>query len=371
MAARTSTAQEAASAMGRNAATPLALAGEVRRRVRQGQTHVCLDLLGVHAALTSSNGLLDYLRREVVGNPLRSLFFVQAPLDRAIVTVPLQDLAPLVTLAVDMGADVPRLACGAATLLVRAAGEVDDVPTLCNAVCCLAAVARDLVAEEELFVKLAARMRPTANVCEVVRVVEACGVYDGRIAAIVLRCARMLVGEFTRVHRLVQEPHMHAALACVTRCATHTYWRPILVPHVVQMARHGWPDDFAPLLRAMLADPSVELLLALEATHRLAHLVRRVHDGGEPWKEVTALLRKQWPAKVAEVLNVVPERKVAKEHHPTCAITLDACVHPVVASDGHTYERDALLEHMRRNGRLSPLTKETLHYELYENRAVM
>ena len=53
-----------------------------------------------------------------------------------------------------------------------------------------------------------------------------------------------------------------------------------------------------------------------------------------------------------------------------CPITLQPCVHPVVASDGHTYERDALLEHLARNGARSPVTREPLEYHLYANRAL-
>jgi hypothetical protein len=44
-------------------------------------------------------------------------------------------------------------------------------------------------------------------------------------------------------------------------------------------------------------------------------------------------------------------------------------VRPVVASDGHVYERDALVHHLVLNGNESPLTREPLEYVLVPWRA--
>ena len=50
----------------------------------------------------------------------------------------------------------------------------------------------------------------------------------------------------------------------------------------------------------------------------------------------------------------------------TCPITLRPFVNPVVASDGHTYERDAI-EHVIKTTKKSPLTRETLKHTVYRN----
>ena len=42
-------------------------------------------------------------------------------------------------------------------------------------------------------------------------------------------------------------------------------------------------------------------------------------------------------------------------------------MHPMVASDWHTYERDAIVRHMATRGAWSPMTRETLTYDLHEN----
>ena len=361
--------EDVATSLGRRAASALLFAQEARRFLADGHTNLVMDLTGVLGALLLP-GLMDYVRREVRPNRLRSLFFVQAPLDRAVLTVETEELPALVCMAIDMGADVPRLACNVAPMFVRAAASVENVDALCTAIVRLAATARDLVCDEELFHNLATRMRPNAHVSYVVDVVRACDVYDDRVAAVVRKCVRFLVSEVTRVHRLSTEPHMQAALDFLTTCARRNYWRPILVPHVAMMARHGWPTEFAPLMTAMLTDPSVELLLTLEKAHRLAHLIRRAYD--DPvWKPVIELLQHHWPGRVAEVLNTPVRSKRDPTQVYTCSITLDVVTHPVVASDGNTYERDALLRHMSQNGHFSPLTKETLHFALYENRAVV
>ena len=52
-----------------------------------------------------------------------------------------------------------------------------------------------------------------------------------------------------------------------------------------------------------------------------------------------------------------------------CPITHDLLVDPVLASDGHTYERSALAQHMRRS-RISPMTRVPLNMEVAPNIAM-
>lgn len=47
-----------------------------------------------------------------------------------------------------------------------------------------------------------------------------------------------------------------------------------------------------------------------------------------------------------------------------CPITLEIYLDPVVASDGHVYEREAIKQHMRLN-KMSPVTRQVLSNELY------
>ena len=53
-----------------------------------------------------------------------------------------------------------------------------------------------------------------------------------------------------------------------------------------------------------------------------------------------------------------------------CPITLNRMRDPVVASDGHTYERNAISVVLSQDPKLSPLTREPLSSELYPNHAL-
>ena len=87
------------------------------------------------------------------------------------------------------------------------------------------------------------------------------------------------------------------------------------------------------------------------------------------WRAVRGLLRTQWPARVRAMHPVevepVPPVCASENAHYECPITLEACVHPVVASDGRVYERDAIMQHLTTNGMVSPFTKQPLAYTLY------
>ena len=57
-------------------------------------------------------------------------------------------------------------------------------------------------------------------------------------------------------------------------------------------------------------------------------------------------------------------RYIAATPAPTCAAD------PVVASDGHSYERSAILSVLRDGNGLSPLTREPLQATFFQNRAL-
>lgn len=53
-----------------------------------------------------------------------------------------------------------------------------------------------------------------------------------------------------------------------------------------------------------------------------------------------------------------------------CPITLEPCVDPVIASDGHTYERYAIVRHMAANACFSPMTRLPIEWWLVTNFAL-
>jgi hypothetical protein len=138
------------------------------------------------------------------------------------------------------------------------------------------------------------------------------------------------------------------------RCLDAT---PDLVVHAPALAKvmdvlvdDGVPLPFAPRLARKAGTP---LLLALL---RLGAEPKRLAQVFGP--DLVAL----WPRRFGEA---------AAEWPPTthcCRLTHKACVDPVVASDGHTYERDAILPVLLRHGP-SPVTGEALDDRLVANRA--
>lgn len=134
----------------------------------------------------------------------------------------------------------------------------------------------------------------------------------------------------------------------------------------------GWHPRLGELLAIQLDTPSVEFVVRLECDGKLSHLIRSCAARDLHWRVVRHRLRSQWPARVAQVLNqpLILEEEDENESTITCPITHVAMRHPVIASDGHTYERDALLLHIVRNGCWSPMTRVPLSYHLYPNRLV-
>ena len=54
----------------------------------------------------------------------------------------------------------------------------------------------------------------------------------------------------------------------------------------------------------------------------------------------------------------------------SCPITLELFVEPVLASDGYTYERKALVKHFATNGPTSPMTRAPMARAVVSNRAI-
>lgn len=149
--------------------------------------------------------------------------------------------------------------------------------------------------------------------------------------------------------------------------------RNLVVHEMVQLWRTAWNPAFGVLVAHQLDTSSVEFVVRLEQKEKLCFLIRACNDNlreSLSWRAVRAHLRRHWPGRVSEVLHISEEGETTTTSTVECPITHSGMRHPVVASDGHTYERDALLQHMVRNGAWSPMTREPLSYHLYTNRAL-
>lgn len=78
-------------------------------------------------------------------------------------------------------------------------------------------------------------------------------------------------------------------------------------------------------------------------------------------REERDLAIRLWPTRFGPVFDATWTRSETQTTERECPITLEPMVDPVVASDGHVYERDAILTHLLKND-TSPLTRETMDY---------
>lgn len=77
-----------------------------------------------------------------------------------------------------------------------------------------------------------------------------------------------------------------------------------------------------------------------------------------------------WPTRLANILGdqfLPPTTMTGCTYE--CPITMDVCIDPVVASDGYTYERDAILRHIL-NGGTSPMTRDPIDSFVVPNMAL-
>ena len=154
--------------------------------------------------------------------------------------------------------------------------------------------------------------------------------------------------------------------------AARAEWRPRLAALALSLARRrAWKREHGRLAANLLTGASVALVLRMHYAGTLrdfvgaaAHYARGKGHDSRAWREAREHLRRHWPAAVGDAAA-----DAVTQHE--CPITLQPMRRPAVASDGHTYERDALLAHLAADPRaVSPVTREPLELTVYENYAL-
>ena len=344
----------------------------VLAHLRDGGPHmaVAADLFRVHHALALPE-VLAYVERHVWPDEVRAAFFLAGPYERVLArfaggglgaSAEVAQLAFLDAL-LDRGADPVRVACGAVPRLAALVPALPDVGPLC---CLLARLlqhpaAHALAAEPAVFRALAARAAGSpAAASAAAAAALACGAAHACVAPVVEAVATRYAGDVGG-----------APCALLEAAAAHAAWRPRLAGVALTLARRrAWHREHGGLAARLLAGPSVALVLDLHRAGLLTELVRAAahyaggrHRHSQAWREARAHLRRHWPAACGADAAAEPVTEAA------CPITLQPMRRPAVASDGHTYERDALLAHLAADPR-SPVTREVLEPAVYENYAL-
>lgn len=203
--------------------------------------------------------------------------------------------------------------------------------------------------------------------------------------------AHRLIGDFVGVSHLAlhvppgSPTHLVLSLRFLECLAGSVEWHPYLSEWVVALSRYNWPVIFGPLVANMLGTTSVHFVVALARAGGLERLVsaayahstttdprgapsEMVEYGREMWTLAMARLCSVWPSRVAATLHPSDDDAPPPSTTYECPITLQPCVRPAVASDGHTYERDALMRLLVESDvPVSPLTKAPLSLVAFDN----
>ena len=322
------------------------------------------------AACEDAEVLLPFLRESVFGDAVRRTFWLERHLHpfcfSAAATTATETTLVIVEESLRAGADAVRTACDVHSLLSR---WPETVPAAAVVVACRVlrrllhtAKAKRCIACPTLLRGLSCRMADPRTTAAVLAVFA-----DGRFTDLASCCVAAERAARTLVHTFGDgsAADVVASLRFLeTLAGEPATWHTFLADWVVEMHLSTW-DAFAPLVEKMLAPPYVGFLLAMERKGKLDGLTT---PSTTPSARIGTALARAWPAKRDGGPSSVPTAS-----RVVCPITLHPCVHPVVASDGHTYERDAILTYMATfsESAPSPITKEALVPALYTNFAAM
>ena len=229
--------------------------------------------------------------------------------------------------------------------------------------CC---TCRDLVRDRTLFRNLAMYTETLEHREKIMFLVEAGTLYKETelVEDLFVSCVSLMARRSTEdVFQWVEQ-----MLRFNTDLRTDRY-----VVYTSELWRTGWPIHIGAVVAHLLDTSNVALVVEWEKYGRLTSLIRasQTHKTAE-WRAVRGLLRHLYPARVRLALNeadVAPTD--ADRTECTCSITLERIVNPVVLSDGHTYERDAIMRHFASSGFVSPITRQRVAPYVFSNRVAL
>ena len=378
--------------LGTACSTPSAFAHCIVSAVQEYPSHAdCTrDLLLLWLEIQKYDGefLYRFIDKNIWVHSVRTAFFLQYPMDFTLMRMTSHDKVDIHAIrflngALMYGADPTRIALvivpffarilplivnkplvGGMANVLRRLGEMDDIN-------------RELLMDPRLLRELSMCMISSANLCDIVEFAHALvGACDDTSALKYILVAGVTC--LTSSARTIDRPTETTLFKFMTSLANiGMQWEPFLADACVKFARKGWPVESAHLVKALIQGSSVYLLVKLARSNLLHTLYETLsmdkrekncpitEEERQLWSDVLTILDSKWPQ-----MGVCIENKEGPVTMYICPITLSGCHDPVVASDGHTYERKSILQHMVQNGMCSPMTKQTLNYHLFPNWAL-
>ena len=243
-----------------------------------------------------------------------------------------------------------------------------------------------MLSDDTLIFSLSQRLEynDAVLVAAIFGVAGASDVVTGKATHHLIEFAAETIRVSSRAHleQRLMDAHVAALVTYMEKISEHTRWHSTLVDWFLRWSHLAVPVSFGTIVANLVSGKSLELMLRLHKEHRLDLLIRQAtrhasgmdHAKHTDWRVVCACLLLWWPSHVRRTLNLpkLSSNRVACSAH-ICPITQLACDDPVVASDGQTYERDAIVTYMCQSKAQpppSPVTKQLLSYVMYENYAV-
>lgn len=363
----------------------------IPREDAEARSHLTPTFLQRVFDVTDQQHLLAYLRGQVWNNAYRTHFWLHGPLHKFtlhLATTTRVDEHGLCIMqeSVARGAEKPRMACSLHSCVACHLHTLSPTETtvLCELMCAIMENedARGCLLEVDLLRSMTEKCQGDGDLLSKVLDVFLLGrVTDFPLAFLMAeRTVHELLLHSTSASLWEKEDsadgsHLRKCLSFLETLAACVEWHAFLTEWVVALSLYGWPISFGRLVANMLSTPSVQLLLELKRRDKLALLIRAAHryvtqTSDASWCVSHRRLRTAWPTQFALVLNCPAANTVPSSVHE-CPITLQKCANPVVASDGHTYERDALLRYMSDNVvAVSPMTKVQLMPMVFDNFAI-
>ena len=312
-----------------------------------------------------------------IQTPVVSHFLVGGVLDTIVLHL-MTDVTPLVvskyvsvlfSLAIERGINTAHIVCGLAPLLTLATStsvrtSVTHVLSLVRTVAQQSQSIRSMIADLQLFRNMAYHMLKTEENLTIVCDVVVLGTFYDRLD---------LVDDIVQNGLFRINSAMETVAHMLSTCLCHNpRLREEYAETMVDIVRHtSCHHGIGSILAYLLDTPSVQFVVLLAQQERLSTLVQVARaQRGCYWRIVSHRLRCHWPEQVATILG-----DAAPKDSPVttaeCPITYERMRRPVVASDGHSYERVAIVRHMVTFGAWSPITRQPISYHLYANRVLI
>ena len=326
----------------------------------------------LNAYLNETFPITDYalLRSFIVAGGVIDVVLLQIRSEGSDILATSDDVYRAMLRVFDAGINIQHFVAGLSPLLTNAftvSRGMQQILHLASRIACDSTV-RDMLRDIDFFRNLGRYVSMFADDTQSVIHVVAPYADDARLVDDVMRNVLVFMG---RAWANYETQPIVTSVEFVSTCLrVNPALREYHTSLVVELWRTGWNPRLATILSYQLDTTSVEFVVLLQKKNKLDDLVKSAFSRTDSsWCAVRRLLYHHWPEQISIIMGFSDETQIATRN--CCPITQTPMARPVVASDGHTYERDAIVQHITTLGLWSPVTRVSITYNLYDNRILL